>query len=488
MSKKQKRILLRIIVSAITFLFLNLISIKGFLSLFLFLIPFIIVGYDVILKAFKNIIGGQVFDENFLMSVATFGAFAIGEYSEAVAVMLFYQVGELFQSLAVRKSRKSISDLMDIRPDKAVVLRDGCEIDVSPDEVQLGEIIIVKAGEKISLDGIIVKGSASVDSSSLTGESMPLDKQIGDSVLSGTINLNGEIHIKTTSTSAESTVSKILSLVEQAAEKKAKTENFITRFARYYTPIVVISALALCLISPLIFGGGWSEWINRSLIFLVVSCPCALVVSVPLTFFGGIGGCSKKGILVKGAVSLEKLAKADAFVFDKTGTLTKGTFKIEKVCPHNIGENELYGIACSAENHSNHPISKAFEINEEIKTNYIVSEIKEIAGKGICATVNKEKYFLGNKLLMKEQGIDCAVDETGTVIYVSKNNCFIGFIVISDEIKSETAETVNELKKQGISKTFMLTGDNEKMHKAFQRKPILINFTTACCLTVRLKK
>jgi len=470
MSRKQKLILIRIIVSAIFWVVLSFIPAKGILRLALYVIPYLIAGWDVLFGAFRNIINGQIFDENFLMSLATIGAFAIGEFPEAVAVMLFYQVGELFQSLAVRKSRRSISALMDIRPDKAVVLRNGAELTVSPEEVAMGETVIVKAGERICLDGIITKGSTSVDTSSLTGESMPVDKTVGDAVISGTINLSGEIAIETTSAYCDSTVAKILKLVEANAEKKAKTENFITRFARYYTPVVVIAALLLAVLPP-VFVGDWGEWINRALIFLVVSCPCALVVSVPLTFFGGIGGCSKKGILVKGAVSLENLAKADTFVFDKTGTLTKGSFFIETVYPIGVSKEQLLEIATVAEGHSNHPIASCFNLTEELENKYSVTSVKEISGMGITAIINGKNYFLGNKGLMESNCIDCGdVKVYGTVIHIAEEREYIGYICIADEIKPETENVIKTLKQYGALKTVMLTGDTENTARAIAEK------------------
>ncbi len=460
MSRKQKKILYRIIAALMLSVLVYIIPIGGICKLLLFLIPYLIAGYDIILKALKNIINGQVFDENFLMSVATIGAFCIGEYTEAAAVMLFYQTGELFQSIAVNKSRKSIAALMDIKPETATVLRDGREETVSPEEVGLGEILIIKAGERIPLDGVITDGFTSVDTSSLTGESMPSELKVGDKVISGTVNLSGLIKIQVSSLYNDSTVAKILELTENAAEKKAVTESFITRFARYYTPIVVVSAVLLGVVPPL-FVGDWSSWIERALIFLVVSCPCALVVSVPLTFFGGIGGASKRGILFKGAGCMERLSVADTFVFDKTGTLTEGKFTVDKITAKNISEEELLIIAASAEKGSNHPIAQS--LLSAVETDKIISaeSVTEVAGKGIEAVLRGEKYYIGNAELMKVAEVETGLQSPdGTCIYVAKQGLYLGCISVKDKIKSDSSSAIKELKRLKIKNTVMLTGDN----------------------------
>lgn len=471
MSRKQKIILYRIIAAALLLAAVSFIPATGILRLFLFTLPYLVTGYDVLYSAIRNIINGQVFDENFLMAIATVGAFCTGEYPEAVFVMLFYQVGELFQSMAVRKSRKSIAALMDIRPTTAVVLRNGEEVTLSPEEVEIGEILVVRPGEKIPLDGKICEGSTAVDTSSLTGESMPLDKSAGASVISGTVNLSGVIKVETTSVYTDSTVAKILALVETTAEKKAKTESFITRFAKYYTPIVVICALLLAVIPPLILNGNWSEWINRALIFLVVSCPCALVVSVPLTFFGGIGGCSRKGILIKGAVSLEALSGADTFVFDKTGTLTCGSFYIERICPQEISADSLLSLAAAAESHSNHPVARCIAEAGSNGSAHTVAQVKEIAGMGISAEIDGESYFLGNAALMEKHGVKyCNEALNGTVVHISDKNRYLGYICVADRVKEEAVQAITALKECGISDTVMLTGDSQGTAKAVAEK------------------
>ena len=473
LTKKQKKTLKRIILAFAILIadviVTRLFNIEGVLKLILFLIPYVIVGYDVLKTAAINIVHGQIFDEKFLMTVATLGAVLTGEYPEATAVMLFYQVGELFQSIAVGRSRKSIAKLMDIRPDYAVVLRDGEELTVSPDNVEVGEIIVVKPGEKIPLDGNIVEGATSVNTAALTGESMPVDKACGDMVISGSVNLTGVIKVKTTSNYGMSTVSKILELVENASEKKAKVEGFITRFARWYTPAVVIGALALAILPPLFTGitdgATWMLWIKRALVFLVVSCPCALVVSVPLSFFGGIGGASKEGILIKGANSLEALSKIDTVVMDKTGTLTKGTFAVEAIHPSEISSEELIDIAAAAESYSSHPVAesviKAYE--GQIDRSRIGS-VEELAGKGIKAEVDGKMYYVGNGALMdmvKADWHDCEL--TGTIIHIACEGEYLGHIVINDELKSDSRAAIEELRSLGIKKTVMLTGDKEKV-------------------------
>ncbi len=427
----------------------------------MFFVAYIIIGYDVLYSALRSTLRGQMLDEKFLMAVASIGAFAIGEYAEGAAVMLFYQVGEYFQGIAVGKSRRSIASLMDIRPDQAVVVRDGNEITVSPEEVAVGETVIVKPGEKIPLDGIVTEGTASIDTAVLTGESLPADITVGDKVYSGSVNLNGVIHIKTESTYGESTVSRILELVENSAEKKSVTENFITRFAHYYTPCVVIAALLLAIVPPLLFSFSWGVWIKRALVFLVVSCPCALVVSVPLSFFGGIGRASRDGILIKGANYLEALSNIDTVVFDKTGTITKGRFAVSEIYADN--KELLLEIAATVESYSTHPVARSIvtAYGKEIDKKS-VNGVTEIAGKGIKATVDDVTYCVGNASLMKSVGAEVPQNNSvGTVIYVAQNENCLGYIVVNDEIKSDSAEALERLKKLGIEKTVILTGDNE---------------------------
>ena len=430
----------------------------------LFIISYLIVGISILKKAVRNIFRGKVFDENFLMAVATLGAFGVGEFPEAVAVMLFYQVGELFQSYAVDKSRKSISSLMDIRPDYANVLRDEKEEKIDPDEVKIGEIIVVKPGEKIPLDGVIIEGTTMLDTKALTGESVPVEVKKDDEVLSGSINESGKILVRVSKEYGESTVSKILDLVENASSKKSKSENFITKFAKYYTPTVVIIAVILAIVPPLIFKGtSFTEWIYRALSFLVVSCPCALVISIPLSFFGGIGGASKMGILIKGSNYLEALASTEIAVFDKTGTLTKGVFEVQKVETNNIDKDELLEIAAYAENYSNHPIAKSIKnaYKKEIDTNRI-KNIKEISGHGISVTIDDKNVLIGNEKLMEENKIQYTKSEDiGTILYIAVNNEYKGLIIISDEIKEDSLGLVKNLKNLGVKKTVMLTGDKK---------------------------
>ena len=430
----------------------------------LFIISYLIVGLSILKKAVRNIFRGKVFDENFLMAVATLGAFGVGEFPEAVAVMLFYQIGELFQSYAVDKSRKSISSLMDIRPDYANVLRDGKEEKIDPDEVKIGETIVVKPGEKIPLDGTIIEGTTMLDTKALTGESVPVEVKENDEVLSGSINESGKILVKVSKEYGESTVSKILDLVENASSKKSKSENFITKFAKYYTPTVVIIAVILAIVPPFIFKDtSFTEWIYRALSFLVVSCPCALVISIPLSFFGGIGGASKMGILIKGSNYLEALASTEIAVFDKTGTLTKGVFEVQKIETNNIGKDELLEIAAYAENYSNHPIAKSIKnaYKKDIDTNRI-KNIKEISGHGISVTIDDKNVLIGNEKLMEENKIKYTKSEdVGTILYVAINNEYKGLIIISDEIKEDSKELVKNLKNLGVKKTVMLTGDKK---------------------------
>ena len=468
MSRKQKTVLARIIISAVLCVVAGLLPIDGVWKLLAFSVPYLVIGYDVLWGAVRNIIHGQVFDEQFLMAIATLGAFAIEDYPEAAAVMLFYQVGELFQSIAVGKSRKSISALMDICPEYAVVLRDGEEVTVPPEEVGIGEVLIIKPGEKIPLDGEITEGSTTVNTAALTGESLPVDKTVGDRVISGTINLSGVIKVKAQSLYEESTVSKILELVENSAEKKARAENFITRFARYYTPCVVIGAVLLAVIPPLFFSQEWSMWINRALIFLVVSCPCALVVSVPLSFFGGIGGASREGILIKGANYLETLSKVDTVVFDKTGTLTKGTFAVNAIHPQNMTEAQLLDIAAAAESYSTHPVGESIVAAHKghiDKTH--IGEVEELAGMGLRAVIDGKTFFVGNGALMDKVGAgwhDCHL--AGTVIHIAESSEYLGHIVINDEIKPDSKVAVAGLKELGIKNTIMLTGDTERVAKS----------------------
>ena len=469
MSRKQKKTLARILISGALFAGAFFVPIEGLWKLGLYLIPYFIIGWDVLWKAVRNIAHGQVFDENFLMAIATFGAFCVGEYPEGVAVMLFYQVGELFQSYSVGRSRQSIAALMDIRPDYANLEKtDGAFEQVDPEDVKIGDIIVVKAGEKVPLDGVVVEGVSSLNTSALTGESVPRSVKPGKEVISGCINMNGLLRVKVTKEFGESTVAKILDLVENSSSKKAKSENFITKFARYYTPVVVIGAALLAVVPPLILGGGWNDWIGRALIFLVISCPCALVISIPLTFFGGIGGASKKGILVKGGNYLEALSETEIMVFDKTGTLTRGTFQVSAVHPGKISENHLLELAAIAEAFSDHPISKSLReaYGIEIDTSR-VSGVEEISGHGVKANVDGKTIWVGNGKLMKMAGAkwrDCHLH--GTVIHVSEGSEYMGHIVISDEIKDDAAQAIQELKKLGVRKTVMLTGDKAQVAQA----------------------
>jgi len=474
----SRLLIIRIIVSAVLFaagffLPFEKLAVTGPLSSFLplayYLWTYLIIGYDVLLDAAKNIRKGQIFDEQFLMAIATIGAFAIGDYAEGVAVMLFYQVGEMFQTMAVGKSRRSIASLMDIRPDYAIVLRDGAELRVTPEDVIPGELILVKPGEKIPLDGIVVSGSGSINASALTGESLPQTVTTDSRVLSGTINLDGLLTIRTESNYAESTVSKILELVEHASSKKTKVESFITRFSRYYTPIVVLGALLLAILPPLLLQEPFADWLHRGLVFLVVSCPCALVVSVPLSFFGGIGGASRKGILIKGSNYLELLSKVDTIVFDKTGTLTKGSFSVSKIVSETLPEEELLQLAAAAESHSTHPIARciATAVTTEPDHAFVATEVTELAGKGIRATINDKTYSLGNAALMAELGITPPhTEDCGTVIFIAEGNTYLGYLLIADELKPDTVTALTALKQNGIQKTVMLTGDNKKIAEA----------------------
>lgn len=457
----------RIIIGAAVLATAVLLSLNNeWLQIALFIISYIIVGGDVVKRAVKNIFKGQVFDENFLMSIATIGAFFIGEYPEGVAVMLFYQVGELFQSYAVGKSRKSIASLMDIRPDYANVKKGDELVKVDPDEVQIGDIIVIKAGEKIPLDGKVIEGSSMIDTSALTGESVPREVEVGSDILSGCININGVITAEVTKEFGESTVSKILDLVENASSKKSNSEQFITKFARYYTPVVVIIAVFLAIIPPLVIDGAtFSDWIYRALAFLVVSCPCALVISIPLSFFGGIGGASKKGVLVKGSNYLEALAETEIVVFDKTGTLTKGVFNVQEIHPEGVSKEELLELTAYAESYSNHPISLSLKraYSKEID-NGRISDVEEISGHGVIATVDGKKVMAGNIKLMKMMDIPYFKGELiGTIVHVAVNNKYIGYIVIADEVKEDSAQAIKELKAANIKQTVMLTGDNKSI-------------------------
>ena len=463
----MKKSLIQIIISAILFAIGLLVPFSNeWITKGIYIVAYLIVGLEIVTKAVKNIFKGEVFDEHFLMAVATIGAFAIGEFPEAVAVMLFYQIGELFQDYAVDKSKESITNLMDIRPDVAVVKRNGKLETVKPETVKIGEEIVVKPGEKIPLDGTIIDGSSMLDTSALTGESVPRSAKTGEKVLSGCINQSGVLTIKVEKKFGESTVSKILDLVENASNKKSKSENFITKFAKIYTPTVVGIAVLLAIIPPFLLNwGSFSEWLERALTFLVVSCPCALVISIPLGFFGGIGGASRKGVLIKGSNYLELLSKTDMFVFDKTGTLTEGVFEVQKINPVDISEEELLKITAHAESYSNHPISasikKAYqkEINQEI-----IEKTEEISGKGIVSQIENKTVVIGNNKIMQEKGIEYKeCNDIGTILYVAINNKFAGSIVIADKIKEDAKQTIQGLKRNTVSKTVMLTGDKKEI-------------------------
>ena len=464
MEKEEKINLFRIITTIILFAITFIPSLNSNIKISLYIISYLVIGGDILINAIKNIFKGELFDENFLMSLATVGALVIGEYPEAIAVMLFYQIGELFQDMAVEKSKANITKLMDIRPDFANIEHNGNLVQVSPEKINIGDIIVVKPGEKIPLDGIIVYGKSSLNTTALTGESIPRSVNVDDEVLSGCINLSCLIKIKTTSTFGDSTVSKILDLVENADNSKANTEKFITKFAKIYTPVVVILAVLLAVI-PSLITGEWLEWINRSLIFLVISCPCALVVSVPLSFFAGIGGASKNGVLIKGANYLEALANVNTIVFDKTGTLTKGNFKVVAIHPEKITEEKLLEIATLAEQFSTHPISISLknEYSKELDKNR-VKDIEDIPGKGIKATVDKKQVYIGNDKLMKYIDVhyeNC--EKEGTISHIVIDGEYAGHIVITDEIKPTSKTALNELKNLGVAKTVMLTGDKKEV-------------------------
>ena len=470
----MKKRAIKIIISLILFIFAMVIKLENeIINNIIFVISYLIVGFEILKKAIRNILRGKVFDENFLMSVATIGAFAIGEYPEAVAVMLFYQIGELFQSYAVDKSRKSIASLMDIRPDYANVYREGNIETVNPEEVKIGETIVIKPGEKIPLDGKIIEGKTTLDTKALTGESLPREVSEGDEVLSGCINLNGMIKIEVTKEFGESTVSKILDLVENASSKKSKSENFITKFAKYYTPTVVIIALILAIFPPLVIQGAtFSDWIYRALSFLVVSCPCALVISIPLSFFGGIGGASKRGILIKGSNYLEALSNTEIAVFDKTGTLTKGVFEVQEVKSVDISNEELLKIAAYAENYSNHPISKSIKqaYNKPIDEKEIINS-EELSGLGIVAKIGEKNVLVGNEKLMQEKQIEFKkCNKIGTILYIAIDGKYAGYILIADKIKDDAKQTIEELKKNDIKQTIMLTGDKKEVGESVAKE------------------
>lgn len=472
MTRKQKKMLVRIAVSAVLLIAAVLVPYQGLWRFALFLPAYFVIGWDVLWRAVRNIAHGQVFDENFLMALATVGAFCTGffgqgEYPEAVFVMLFYQVGELFQSYAVGKSRKSIASLMDIRPDYANVERDGRLLQVDPEEVAVGDTITVKAGEKIPLDGLVLEGSSLVNTAALTGESVPRQVRPGDSVISGCVNQNGLLRVQVTKAFGESTVQKILDLVENASSKKAKAENFITKFARYYTPVVVFCALALAVVPPL-FVGDWTGWVQKALIFLVVSCPCALVISVPLSFFGGIGGASRQGILVKGGNYLEVLADTELVVFDKTGTLTKGVFQVTAIHPEGVSQQELLELAALAESYSDHPISRSLkEAWGKALDTARVGQVEELSGRGVRAQVDGKEVWAGNGKLMEEIGLAYRPSgQVGTVVHVAAEGRYLGYILIADEVKPDAKEAIAALKAQGVKKTVLLTGDAKDVGEA----------------------
>ena len=474
MNKKQKKMLTRIIIAAVLLVILSFLPVDGYLKMALYMVPYLVIGYDILKKAWKGILNKQVFDENFLMAVATIGAIALGDYKEGVAVMLFYQIGELFQSYAVGKSRRNISELMDIRPDYANVEVDGSLEQVDPDEVEIGTIIVVQPGEKVPIDGIVTEGNSTLNTSALTGESVPRDISVGEEVISGCINLSGVLKIQTTKEFGESTVSKILDLVENSSSKKSKSENFISKFAKYYTPAVCYGALALAILPPLVrmlFMGAspeWGDWIYRALTFLVISCPCALVISIPLSFFAGIGGASNQGVLVKGSNYLETLSQTKCVVFDKTGTMTRGVFEVSGIHHNEVEDAKLLEYAALAECSSSHPISKSLQkaYNKSIDRNR-VTDIKEISGHGVVAKVDGITVAAGNEKLMEKLGISyVSCSHVGTIVHLALDGKYAGHILISDVIKPHAKEAIKELKKAGVTKIVMLTGDRKNVADA----------------------
>ena len=471
MTKKQKKVLIRVIVAAVLIIAFSFLPLEGYIRFICYMVPYLVIGYDVLRKAFKGILNRQVFDENFLMAVATVGAIALGDYKEGVSVMLFYQIGELFQSYAVGKSRRNISDLMDIRPDYANVEKDGELEQVDPDEVEVGTVIVVQPGEKVPIDGVIIEGSSTLNTSALTGESLPREAKAGDEVISGCINMTGLLKIQTTREFGESTVSKILELVENSSSRKSRSENFISKFARYYTPAVCYGALALAILPPIVrmlalgFAPEWGDWIYRALTFLVISCPCALVISIPLSFFAGIGGASHEGVLVKGSNYLETMAQTKYVVFDKTGTMTQGVFEVSGVHHNTIPEEQLLEYAALAECSSSHPISKSLQkaYGKPIDRNR-VTDIEEISGHGVKAKVDGVEVAVGNAKLMKQMDLPYSeCHEVGTIVHVAVDGTYAGHILISDQLKPHAKQAIQDLKRAGITKTVMLTGDMKRV-------------------------
>ena len=472
MTKKQKKAMIRIIIAVVLVGLISLLPVKGYIRFALFMIPYLVIGYDILRKAVKGIMNRQVFDENFLMAVATIGAIALGDYTEGVAVMIFYQIGELFQSYAVGKSRRNISELMDIRPDYANVETENGELEqVDPDEVEIGSVIVVQPGEKVPIDGVIIEGKSTLNTSALTGESLPREAEVDDEIVSGCINMTGVLRIKTTKEFGESTVSKILDMVENASSRKSRSENFISKFAHYYTPIVCYCAAALAVLPPLVsilflhIAPDWGEWIFRALTFLVISCPCALVISIPLSFFAGIGGASRSGVLVKGSNYMETLAQTSCVVFDKTGTLTQGVFAVSSIYSEGMSEDQLLEYAALAESYSSHPISRSLQkaYGKGIDKNRI-ADVEEISGNGVKAAIDGKEVSVGNDKLMKKLGVSYKeLNEVGTVVYVAVDQIFAGSILISDQPKPTAAAAIKALNKAGIRKTVMLTGDRRNV-------------------------
>ena len=472
MTKKQKKAMIRIIIAVVLVGLISLLPVKRYIRFALFMIPYLVIGYDILRKAVKGIMNRQVFDENFLMAVATIGAITLGDYTEGVAVMIFYQIGELFQSYAVGKSRRNISELMDIRPDYANVETENGELEqVDPDEVEIGSVIVVQPGEKVPIDGVIIEGKSTLNTSALTGESLPREAEVDDEIVSGCINMTGVLRIKTTKEFGESTVSKILDMVENASSRKSRSENFISKFAHYYTPIVCYCAAALAVLPPLVsilflhIAPDWGEWIFRALTFLVISCPCALVISIPLSFFAGIGGASRSGVLVKGSNYMETLAQTSCVVFDKTGTLTQGVFAVSSIYPEGMSEDQLLEYAALAESYSSHPISRSLQkaYGKGIDKNRI-ADVEEISGNGVKAAIDGKEVSVGNDKLMKKLGVSYKeLNEVGTVVYVAVDQIFAGSILISDQPKPTAAAAIKALNKAGIRKTVMLTGDRRNV-------------------------